>query len=74
MERFRYCKTPFAADGPLAPEWALPPDDVQAFHRSLPGYQPTPLLELPALARESCGDIRELLAERGRRCGLAMRA
>ncbi len=52
MERYRYCKNPFVVDGPLAPEWALPPDDVQAFHRSLPGYQPTPLLELPALARE----------------------
>src|ERR1700689_3294009 len=30
-----------------------PPDDsVAAFHRALPGYAPTPLLEAPALAAE----------------------
>lgn len=27
-------------------------DDVRSFHRTLPGYQPTPLVALPELARE----------------------
>src|SRR6202161_185120 len=29
-----------------------PDDDAAAFHRALPGYAPTPLVEAPALAAE----------------------
>jgi diaminopropionate ammonia-lyase len=34
--------------------WTCPPVDgeVRAFHRGLPGYAPTPLVDLPALAHE----------------------
>ncbi|MBK7622536.1 MAG: diaminopropionate ammonia-lyase [Kineosporiaceae bacterium] len=36
------------------PRWTCPPPpgEVVAFHRTLPGYSPTPLVELPALATE----------------------
>jgi diaminopropionate ammonia-lyase len=36
------------------PAWTCPapPPDVRGFHRTLPGYAPTALTELPALARE----------------------
>ncbi|MFN8080698.1 MAG: diaminopropionate ammonia-lyase [Kineosporiaceae bacterium] len=39
---------------PDRPTWSSPPlsDEVAAFHRTLPGYSPTPLVELPALAAE----------------------
>ena len=39
---------------PVARSWTdhEPPGDASAFHRSLPGYAPTPLVELPALAAE----------------------
>ncbi|MCC6998585.1 MAG: diaminopropionate ammonia-lyase [Deltaproteobacteria bacterium] len=68
MERYRYRHNPFVTDA-LAADWATPPDDVQAFHRSLPGYQPTPLLELPALARE-LGVGAVLLKDEAQRFGL----
>jgi len=39
---------------PAARSWTCPPEppDVTAFHAGLPGYAPTPLVELPALAAE----------------------
>ncbi|WP_199565190.1 pyridoxal-phosphate dependent enzyme [Spongiactinospora rosea] len=39
---------------PAARSWtcAPAPDEVAAFHASLPGYAPTPLVELPSLAGE----------------------
>lgn len=39
---------------PAARTWTCPPPsaDALAFHRSLPGYAPTPLVPVPALARE----------------------
>jgi len=39
---------------PAARRWRCPPPaaDASAFHANLPGYQPTSLRELPALARE----------------------
>lgn len=39
---------------PAAREWTAPGSNpaALAFHRSLPGYAPTPLVPLPALARE----------------------
>ena len=46
LNRFR-CENPKWDN----PEFAAFRDDVTAFHRSLPGYRPTPLVALPALAR-----------------------
>ena len=40
-----------------------PDDDVLAFHRVVPGYEPTPLHSLPALAK-SIG-VGELAADDG---------
>ncbi|MEX3099471.1 pyridoxal-phosphate dependent enzyme [Streptomyces sp. ST1020] len=39
---------------PAARTWRCPPPptSVRAFHRTLPDYTPTPLVELPSLARE----------------------
>lgn len=39
---------------PAARDWTAPPSHGSAldFHRSLPGYEPTPLVELPELADE----------------------
>jgi diaminopropionate ammonia-lyase len=39
---------------PAARRWTSPhrTTDAQAFHRSLPGYAPTPLVDVPALAAE----------------------
>jgi diaminopropionate ammonia-lyase len=39
---------------PVARDWACPrsPGDARAFHQSLPGYAPTPLVSLPELAAE----------------------
>jgi diaminopropionate ammonia-lyase len=50
------CETAFNELCQARPEWPgeeysfLKDNDMPAFHRSLPGYAPTPLLELPALA------------------------
>jgi diaminopropionate ammonia-lyase len=53
------------------PGWTCPPvsDDVLAFHRGLPDYAPTPLAELPALARE-LGVRRVLVKDESHRLGL----
>jgi diaminopropionate ammonia-lyase len=50
----------------VAPEIAA---SARAFHRSLPGYEPTPLTELPALARE-LGVGRVLVKDESARLGL----
>jgi len=46
-----------------------PPADVVAFHRALPGYAPTPLTEVPALAAE-LGVGRLLVKDESSRLGL----
>jgi diaminopropionate ammonia-lyase len=46
-----------------------PPADVVAFHRALPGYAPTPLTEVPALATE-LGVGRVLVKDESSRLGL----
>ena len=48
---------------------AAPARAPLAFHRALPGYEPTPLRELPALARR-CGAARVWLKDESRRLGL----
>lgn len=46
-----------------------PGDDVQAFHRGLPGYAPTPLVDLPGIAAElNVG--RVLIKDESSRLGL----
>ncbi|MCC7539940.1 MAG: diaminopropionate ammonia-lyase [Deltaproteobacteria bacterium] len=53
----------------LEPEWRDAPGDVAAFHRSLPGYAPTPLAKMPALAAElGVGEI--WVKDESRRFGL----
>jgi diaminopropionate ammonia-lyase len=38
---------------PAARSWVCPaPSSARRFHRLLPGYAPTPLVEVPALARD----------------------
>lgn len=56
---------------PAAREWSCPaaPDAVLAFVRTLPGYQVTPLTELPALAAE-LGVGRVFVKDESRRLGL----
>ncbi|UOQ56983.1 diaminopropionate ammonia-lyase [Leucobacter allii] len=49
--------------------FARPGAEVLAFHRSLPGYAPTPLLELPGIAAE-LGVGRVLLKDESSRLGL----
>ena len=54
-----------------ARDWTAPslPDDARAFHQSLPGYAPTPLVELPQLAAE-LGVGRVLVKDESARLGL----
>ncbi|WP_141579803.1 pyridoxal-phosphate dependent enzyme [Actinomadura sp. WMMA1423] len=57
---------------PPAPrDWTCPPAprDVAAFHRTLPGHAPTPLVELPSLADE-LGARRVFVKDESRRLGL----
>jgi diaminopropionate ammonia-lyase len=54
--------------GPL-PASARPGPDVQAFHRRLPGYAPTPLRDVPALA-SACKVGRVLVKDESSRLGL----
>lgn len=51
------------------PAGARPGAEVQAFHRRLPGYAPTPLHDVPALAR-AVGVGRVLVKEESQRLGL----
>ncbi|GGK78988.1 pyridoxal-phosphate dependent enzyme [Ornithinimicrobium pekingense] len=57
---------------PSARRWSLPDDGSGAareFHRTLPGYGPTPLVDLPALAAE-LGVGRVLVKDESSRLGL----
>lgn len=56
---------------PAARAWTCPPvpPGVAAFHRTLPGYAPTPLVELPSLAAE-LGVRRVLVKDESSRLGL----
>lgn len=67
-ERVRFQRNPFLA--PRLPGDLLPPPaGARAFHRTLPGYAPTPLVELPALAKE-LGVGRLFLKDESKRFGL----
>ena len=56
---------------PAARHWssAVGPSDARSFHRSLPGYAPTPLVDLPTLADE-LGVGRVLVKDESSRLGL----
>ena len=56
------------ATSPL-PAGARPGPEVQVFHRTLPGYAPTPLRDMPALA-ELAGVGRVLVKDESSRLGL----
>ena len=56
------------ATSPL-PAGARPGPEVQVFHRTLPGYRPTPLRDMPALA-ERAGVGRVLVKDESSRLGL----
>lgn len=62
---------PIWFSAPSARHWSSPADagSVRDFHRSLPGYAPTPLVELPALAAE-LGVGRVLVKDESSRLGL----
>jgi len=57
---------------PAARDWTAPPApcEASAFHRSLPGYAPTPLVPLPAIAAE-LGVGRVLVKDESSRLGLS---
>jgi diaminopropionate ammonia-lyase len=57
---------------PSARDWICrsSPGDAHAFHRSLPGYSPTPLVPVPELAAE-LGVSRLLVKDESSRLGLA---
>ena len=54
-----------------ARDWTCPPSpgDAHAFHQSLPGYSPTPLVPVPELAAE-LGVGRLLVKDESSRLGL----
>jgi diaminopropionate ammonia-lyase len=56
---------------PAARDWTCPssPGEVHAFHQSLPGYSPTPLVSVPELAAE-LGVGRLLVKDESSRLGL----
>ena len=56
---------------PTARDWTCPPSpcDARAFHQSLPGYSPTPLVPVPELAAE-LGVGRLLVKDESSRLGL----
>ncbi len=66
-ERFRYDENRFLSEGPLA--WPEPPGDVEAFHRTLPGFAETRLVALPDLAR-ALGVGALWVKDESTRCGL----
>ncbi|HEX5621275.1 MAG TPA: pyridoxal-phosphate dependent enzyme [Solirubrobacteraceae bacterium] len=61
--------TLFVNPGWTGRERAVPPADAIAFHRSLPGYRPTPLVDAPAAAR-ALGVARVLVKDESSRFGL----
>jgi len=58
----------FLADR-LPDGWERADEDPLEFHRTLPGYEPTPLVELPDLARE-LGVARLAIKDESKRFGL----
>ena len=60
------------ATNPRASEWTAPPGDdaALAFHRSLPGYAATPLVELPAELAERLGVAGIRVKDESNRFGL----
>lgn len=56
---------------PAARDWTCPswPGDARAFHQSLPGYRPTPLVSVPGLATE-LGVGQLLVKDESSRLGL----
>jgi len=50
-------------------EWSAPPPSIADFHRRMPAYSPTPLLDAPELA-EKLGLARVLVKAETRRMGL----
>jgi diaminopropionate ammonia-lyase len=64
-------RTPPWWSRPAARTWTCPPAiaEPQAFHAALPGYAPTPLTELPALAAE-LGVCRVFVKDESDRLGL----
>lgn len=68
MNRYRYDRNRFFSDA-AQPPWPPALGDVEAFHRSLPGFAETPLVELPFLAKEL--GVGELwVKDEFKRCGL----
>ena len=65
MSGERLVRNPLA--GPLKPDAGAPPS--LAFHRALPGYRPTPLVE-PPRAAEALGVERVLVKDESGRLGL----
>jgi len=65
----RFAFNPFFRAGVVSPGPAARQRDVIAFHRSLPGYEPTPLQSLPAAAR-SLGLGTLLVKDESRRFGI----
>ncbi|WP_033038087.1 diaminopropionate ammonia-lyase [Streptomyces monomycini] len=61
----RWCAQPAAASWSCQP----PPSQAAAFHRSLPGYRPTPLRDVPSLAVE-WGVRRVAVKDESARLGL----
>lgn len=64
-------QTTFWYSNPTARSWlmAAPPESARSFHRSIDGYAPTPLVDLPSLADE-LGVGRVLLKDESNRLGL----
>lgn len=61
---------PLWYSNPSARSWrTMAPDSAAAFHRTLDGYEPTPLVDLPAAAEE-LGVGRVLLKDESHRLGL----
>ncbi|HEV8201768.1 MAG TPA: pyridoxal-phosphate dependent enzyme, partial [Candidatus Polarisedimenticolia bacterium] len=65
----RFAFNPFFRAGVVSPGPAARQRDVLAFHRSLPGYAPTPLQSLPAAAR-ALGLGTLLVKDESRRFGI----
>lgn len=63
-------QTTFWYSNPTARSWrTAAPESALSFHRSLDGYTPTPLVDLPSLAQE-LGVARVLLKDESNRLGL----
>ena len=65
----RWYANPSARTWTAEPPGTATPGTARAFHASLPGYEPTPLVELPALAAE-LGVGRVLVKDESSRLGL----